>query len=547
MPASNSVTPKATAAATNPASAAKGAPDSLVVGWRRASTSTATALQSAAPALALLVTSATFRREFREPGRSIRRTRRQFASRTEEPTMNRTTTRFGHTLVIGGSMAGLATARVLADHAYTVTVLDRDDLSTGRQPRRAVPQGQHAHALLAGGARTIEALFPGIMDEMVADGAAVLDFNDGAWHQGGYRARSLIERKVISASRPFLENHLRRRVAGLSNVEIRSGVSVEGLVADGGRVRGVKVANGDTYDVLAADFVVDCSGRPSQADRWLPEIGFAAPAVSEVRCDTRYSSMILQRSDGDIDGTFAVIIETPPQGKRAAFLLPIEDGRWMATIAASFGAVAPRDERSFRAIAASLPAPEMSRALAHAEPLTAVTTHRLPTSKRRHYEKQRRVPAGFAALGDSICSFNPKYGQGMSSAILQAVALGEAVADHANDDSLVRAFYQRAAKVLATPWQISVVADFAYPECKGPKPAGATLVNRYMARVLLAAEVSPEVNTAMILVQNLLKPPSLLMRPTMMLKVWRAAREAERRAAVDSSRPAPQARVARAA
>src|SRR5262249_53589072 len=159
---------------------------------------------------------------------------------------------------------------------------------------------------------------------------------------------------------------------------------------------------------------------------------FPAPAVSQVRCDARYSSMILQRSAGDIDGTFAVIIETPPHGKRAAFLLPIEDGRWMATIAASFGAVAPRDEKAFRAIAASLPSPEMSIALAHAEPLTAVATHRLMTSKRRHYEKQRRVPIGFVALGDSVCSFNPKYGQGMSSAILQAVALGEVVASHDN-------------------------------------------------------------------------------------------------------------------
>jgi 2-polyprenyl-6-methoxyphenol hydroxylase-like FAD-dependent oxidoreductase len=189
----------------------------------------------------------------------------------------------------------------------------------------------------------------------------------------------------------------------------------------------------------------------------------------------------------------------------------------------------------------------MSRALAHAEPLTAVTTHRMLTSKRRHFEKQRRVPAGFVALGDSVCSFNPKYGQGMSSAILQAVALGEVVAVHQNDDRLVRAFYRRAAKVVATPWQIAVGSDFAYRECSGPKPAGTNLLNRYMTRVLLAAQVSPEVNTAVILVQNLLKPPSILMRPTMMMKVWRAARVAERRVEVDAAWSAPMESAARAA
>jgi 2-polyprenyl-6-methoxyphenol hydroxylase-like FAD-dependent oxidoreductase len=461
--------------------------------------------------------------------------------------MTRTSTRFRHAVVVGGSMAGLAAARVLADHADVVTVMDRDELPADARPRRAVPQGQHAHALLAAGARSIETLFPGIMDEMVADGAAIFDFNNGAWHQGGYRARSLIERKAISASRPFIEGHLRRRVAALANVTIRSGVSVEGLVAPLDRVRGVAVSDGTRTEIIDADFVVDCSGRPSQADRWLTEVGFPAPEVSEVRCDVRYSSMILQRSAGDIDGTFAVIIETPPQGKRAAFLLPIEDGRWMATIAASFGAVAPRDEKAFRATAASLPSPEMSTVLAHAEPLTAVTTHRMLTSKRRHFEKQRRVPAGFVALGDSVCSFNPKYGQGMSSAILQAVALGEVVAVHENDERLVRAFYRRAAKVVETPWRIAVGSDFAYRECAGPKPTGTNLVNRYTARVLLAAQVSPEVNTAAILVQNLMRPPSTLMRPTMMLKVWRAAREAERRVDSNTSRPAPRARSARAA
>jgi 2-polyprenyl-6-methoxyphenol hydroxylase-like FAD-dependent oxidoreductase len=461
--------------------------------------------------------------------------------------MTRTPTRFRHVVLIGGSMAGLAAARVLADHADAVTILDRDNLSAGARPRRAVPQGNHAHALLAGGARSIEALFPDIMAEMVADGAAILEFNDGTWYQGGYRARSLVERKVVSASRPFIEGHLRRRVAALPNVSISSGTSVEGLVAEGGRVRGVRVSDESTTSVLEADFVVDCSGRGSPADRWLTEIGFEPPAVSEVRCDVRYSSMILQRSVGDIDGTFAVIIETPPEGKLAAFLLPIEDGRWMATIASCCGAVAPRDEKGFRAIAARLPSPEMAMVLHHAEPLTAVATHRLPTSKRRHYEKQRRVPAGFVALGDSVCSFNPKYGQGMSSAILQAVALGEVVAANTTDDHLARAFYRRAAKVLAAPWQIAVVTDFAYPQCTGPKPLGANLVNWYMARVLLAAQVSPEVNTAMILVQNLVQPPSILMRPAMMLKVWRAAREAERRAIIATTAPARDASAARAA
>ena len=84
------------------------------------------------------------------------------------------------------------------------------------------------------------------------------------------------------------------------------------------------------------------------------------------------------------------------------------------------------------------------------------------------------------------------------------------------------------AKVIANPWQIAVGADFAYAETTGPKPVGTDLVNRYMSRVLRAAQVSPEVNTAMIMVQNLLEPPSSLLKPSMVRKVRRASRELAR-------------------
>ena len=109
--------------------------------------------------------------------------------------------------------------------------------------------------------------------------------------------------------------------------------------------------------------------------------------------------------------------------------------------------------------------------LERAPSLTAVANHRLPGSRRRRYDKLKRVPAGFVALGDAMCSFNPVYAQGMSSAVLQAVALGEVISSH-DHDAVVRAFYRRAAKVVAAPWQIAVGADLAFPECVGRARSG---------------------------------------------------------------------------
>jgi 2-polyprenyl-6-methoxyphenol hydroxylase-like FAD-dependent oxidoreductase len=427
-------------------------------------------------------------------------------------------------------MGGLAAARVLADHFERVTILDRDQLPIDGLPRRGVPQGRHAHALLAGGLQTIAGLFPGIVDELLAGGAQALDFNEGRWYQaGGYRAPLVGNRPVISASRPFLEGNVRRRVRELPNVMIETGVTVDGLGYDGTRVRGVHVHDDEAEWTLEADLVVDCSGRGSTAARWLEQIGYPVPQVDDVRCDVRYATLVLPRRASDIDATFAITIESPPDGKHAAFLLPVEGDRWILTIAASFGAPVPSDEASFRAIAATLPAPQVPDLVSRIGTLGPVAAHRMPSSRRRRYERLKRRPTGFIALGDSICSFNPIYGQGMSSAVLQAVELGASLRAGENDVRLPGTFYKRAAEVISSPWKIAVGADFNYPECTGPKPPGTDLVNRYLQRVLLGAQVSTEVNAALVYVQNLIAPPTMLMRPSMVRKALRAAREAERR------------------
>src|SRR6201997_170180 len=59
-------------------------------------------------------------------------------------------------IVIGGSMAGLLAARVLADCYQTVVLIERDALDSSGENRRGVPQGRHTHGLLAGGREALE-------------------------------------------------------------------------------------------------------------------------------------------------------------------------------------------------------------------------------------------------------------------------------------------------------------------------------------------------------------------------------------------------------
>ena len=80
-----------------------------------------------------------------------------------------------HAIVIGGSMGGLLAARVLSDHVDRVTLVERDRLPDGAESRRGVPQGRHAHGLLARGERILSRLFPGLTPALRDAGATLVD------------------------------------------------------------------------------------------------------------------------------------------------------------------------------------------------------------------------------------------------------------------------------------------------------------------------------------------------------------------------------------
>jgi 2-polyprenyl-6-methoxyphenol hydroxylase-like FAD-dependent oxidoreductase len=445
-------------------------------------------------------------------------------------------------IVIGGSMAGLATARVLSEHVDRVEVLERDQLTDTPENRRGVPQGRHAHALLEAGHQLIERWYPGITDELLALGAVRITGLDAWWHQGGaFKVRADWGGDAIGLSRPLLETTVRRHLLRRPSVTVTDGVSVEGVIVDAGRVAGVMVDGRERR----AELVVDCSGRHSRFLDQLEHAGFPLPPVSHVKIDMAYGTRILRRRPDDFDGSFAVVVGGAAQDYRIGVLLPMEGDRWILTLGGFHGDVPPTDESEYRAFAESLPSPLLASVLDRAEALSPVMSHRLPTSQRRHFEKLRRRPSGFVALGDTICSFNPIYGQGMSSAALQADALGTTLRHHPfGSATMAKAFYAKAAKVVDNPWMIAAGADFAHPATTGAKPPATAVVNRYLQRVQLATHVSAEVQQQLSQVQNLLAPPQSLMKPAMVVRVFRAARRSPVVRGVTGPEPATGALLA---
>jgi 2-polyprenyl-6-methoxyphenol hydroxylase-like FAD-dependent oxidoreductase len=445
-------------------------------------------------------------------------------------TMDRT-----QAVVIGASMAGLCAARVLAERFDRVVVLDRDALGQDPRPRALVPQGRHPHLLLPAGARLLEGWFPGLGDDLRRAGALDVDLcGDFLWHQaGGTQRRPRSGLISPTMSRPLLEWTVRQRVAGLANVDIRGSVRVEGLAIDTarGRVTAVNVAEGGG---VAADLVVDATGRSARTVQWVCGHGYPEPEVSVVEVDTRYVSRVYRRVDTPTRDWKAAAVIGEPETKRLAMMLPMEGDRWILSIAGLNGEVAPIDETALLAYARQFDSPVVAELIASGQALGEPVTHRFPANQRRHVERLRQFPLGWVLLGDAVCSFDPIYGQGMTSAAQQAEALGHAL-DRAGGVTrrFARRYFRAAGRIVGVPWSIAVGGDFAYPETTGKKPLGTDLLNRYMDRIVKAGQHDEDVVIRLNEVVALVRRPQALLSPSFALRVLARARRADRAGRAD--------------
>jgi 2-polyprenyl-6-methoxyphenol hydroxylase-like FAD-dependent oxidoreductase len=434
-----------------------------------------------------------------------------------------------HAIVIGGSMAGLMVTRVLSDHFTRVTMIERDKLNDSAEARKGQPQARHLHGLLAAGLETLSHYFPDLKEGLGAEGALFDDMGATMrWYAfGGYRLQYKSGLIGAMMSRPLLEWQIRKRVMALPNVETRDECSVLRLITAGDpkEVTGIEIedrAQAGRKEILNADLVVDAGGRGSAVPKWLAEMNYQPPQETEIKINVGYATRIYRRGPNDLpEGELLMISPQPPHDKRGGFMFPIEGDRWIVTLGCWSGDYPPTDEAGYLEFARSLAAPDIYNLISRIEPLSEILPYRFPCSLRRHYEKLTRFPAGLLVAGDAICSFNPVYGQGMTSATLQAAALDRVLQKQPERSNLARAFFKEAAKVVDIPWQLAVGEDFRYPETTGPKAPETDLINRYVERVHKATHSDPVVYGAFLQVMNLMKPPLSLFHPKI---VWRVLR-----------------------
>ncbi len=344
-----------------------------------------------------------------------------------------------HAVVIGASLTGLMTARVLSDYVSHVTLIERDALPSTPDARNGVPQSHQYHGLMAKGYQIMQSLYPQLEAELIADGIpmpdSLSDFVVFAPNGAGYLPRYQSNIFVPTCSRHRLEWHIRRLTLAIPNITAVPHTEVVSLIPaqDQKAVAGVTIryrqqAVKSGIEQLAADWVCDCSGRHSKIEQWLTQLNWALPPVELQETAVRYSTRLFHMPENwhtiDSNNWSGLLVTMQyPQNPRFGGLRQIEDGLWQVALAGLNGHVPPDDDSGFLAYANALASPIIFEAIQNAKPATPIHAYFNKKIHRRAIDKSRGFPENLLVLGDANTCYNPLYGQGMTSSAVMVNAL----------------------------------------------------------------------------------------------------------------------------
>lgn len=428
----------------------------------------------------------------------------------------------GTAVVIGGSIAGIVAAKALSEHYRKVIVLEKDQTHRRSEGRPGAAQGWHLHHLLIAGQREAEAVFPGIIDDMVAAGAFRVDMGEqyrillaGSWKKV---VKSGID--IICAGRPLLEWCLRRRLDDEPTVDYRYEQAVSDLVfdPDSGNVLGAITESGA---VVAAELVIDAAGKNTPVPEILSRHDFPVPALEEDHISCFYSTMYHRVPAERVWNDKVMVLSycyRPHQKYYGCQYYTDSSRTVMATTLVGYDCYdPPRNAQEFRAFADRMPTPVMGEELDHYEPCSPVYNFRYPTMQRYHYEGLRHVPGGLIAVGDSLSSADPISGAGMTKALLEIGKLRDALrVSDLRDPEAVMAYYRDVSGLEDLVWAVIREQNLRFPWIKDvekKRPRFAKLQNWYIDRIMELMHDAPDIYRLYLSVTHFVSPPSVLMRP----------------------------------
>ncbi|GGP16145.1 FAD-dependent oxidoreductase [Oceanobacillus neutriphilus] len=444
------------------------------------------------------------------------------------------------TIIIGGGIGGLLAAKVLSDYYDEVLIVDRDDFPEEPENRSGVPQGFQPHRLTPRGKMIIEHYFPGISNDLLAQGAASsLNKIYRFTNPYGILTMSNAEQDIM-CSRALLEWGLRRRMKEISHVRFLAKQNVIGLQTsqDQKMVTGIRVrerGQSNLQKVITADMVIDASGRQSKLVNWLQDLAYDIPKADVLKVSLGYSTRHYKIA-ADSEEKWALIhVEGQPVRKQNTGIFAMIENNIVEVLLWNIGGNFPTtNAEKYEQEVAHLADPIMANIWKKLEPITTPRGYRIKELFRNRFEQMPRWPSGLLVLGDALCNFDPIYGQGMTMAAVEVEVLESCLRDQRTNPqpSFERRVLQRLQEIIEPIWWLNAVADLKWPgvEYEGRPLKGIAFVQKYFDLYLkqVTSQGDFELYSLYWAVNAILFSPSKIINQRMMESILNGSEEGKK-------------------
>lgn len=437
--------------------------------------------------------------------------------------------KFDRAVIIGGSITGLLSAKVLSQQFQEVLIIEKDTLNGDSTNRRGVSQTQQPHVLLVKGYRLLESILPGIGNDLSHAGAVEIDWvTDYYIYYGGYgwnkRSNHPSGITSFSSSRSLLEECIRKKVQSVGNVSFLKETKVIGLNAnqDTKTVTGVKAINSSCLTAsIDADLVVDASGRSSKLSQYLSSYKWETPEEVCVDPYLGYSTCRFKiPKNNQIPWKVLTYPHVAPKYNRKAYLAKIENNELIATIGGYCHDYPPSNIDEYFDFASNLQNDEFIKIIRECEPVSKVYAYRETSNIIKHFDRIE-MPSGVIVLGDAYCSLCPSYGQGMTCSAIGADTLMQWLEKQINSSQMLNTkdFQILLAKSITPQWEIAIQQDLNFRTTTSTDVSLVTkaqkmskfplsIINVYIHKLIAGTTIDYRLNKLFIQVINMIKPPT---------------------------------------
>ena len=425
----------------------------------------------------------------------------------------------GKAVVVGGSIAGLLTARVLSDHFEEVILIERDNYEDNGKVRNGTPQANHIHILLVKGKEILLNYFPELERDLLKKGANKIDFlNDSRYRlPSGWAPKFNSGIITFTCTRTLLENIIRNQIQKISKIKIEEGKQITSFVAEKSNKISLKTKENEE---IHGDLIVDCTGRNTKTPTWLEDIGFSKPEETKIDSFVRYATRRYVPPKKDRKWKMLAILNKPTTNPRIGAIYPIEDGKWLVGLYSIGKSYPPTDEKGFLEFTKHLESLELYDALKDAVPDSEIHGYQVQGSRKYHYEEMERWPENFIVLGDAVSIFNPYYGQGITSAALGTKVLDDMLKDDKIKKDFTKKFQKRLAKTVSLPWILGTSEDLRWSTTMGKRPNTITrIVQNHAQKVLLLSPKSTLAAKSFQQMMHMIRSPAILFHPVILLQL----------------------------